>query len=331
VAGGAPAQPAGHGALLADLPGVLGGAAQRLALGAGGHRPAAHRPLGTGLSFVIEVDGRLVGQVGLSGVDRVAGTGELGIWADLRVARRDVATLAACAMVDHAVDRLGLDVVTAPVSTRNFSVALATAHIGMVAEATMRGYAHVGGVWQDHDLLTVLAADRPTGGFLARRLAARGESARPLGVRPAPSPDRLPSSRASRVALARYTASRLRGDLRARGPGSSADAVLPGGVAAVDGGLRHLDRGRAAVEAYVGSPGSVADATGAVRDLVAHAVESLGLHRVTAQAAPDDGLRAAAYAAAGLRREGTLRSRRRPDDTRGDVDLWAVLADDPRP
>ncbi|WP_299050294.1 GNAT family protein [uncultured Nocardioides sp.] len=294
--------------------------------------------LGTGLAFVIEVDGELVGQVGLSGIDRVAGTAELGIWADLRVARRDVATLAACAVVDHAFDHLGLEVVTAPVSTRNFSVALATSHIGMVAEATMRGYSHVGGVWQDHDLLSVLATDRPVDGFVVRRQASRGEDEpRPAGTRPARSPDHLPGSRSSRVALARYTASRVRGDLRGRAPRRARPATVTTTVdgAAVTAGLRHLDRGRSAAEAYVDADVEAARsaeaATAALRQVVEHATGTLGLHRVSAVAAPDDGVRAAAYAAAGLRHEGTLRSRLRPDGTRGDLDLWARLADDPTP
>lgn len=290
--------------------------------------------LGTGLAFVIEVDGELVGQVALSGVDRVAGVAELGIWADLRVARRDVATLAACAVVDHAFDHLALEVVTAPVSTRNFSVALATSHIGMVAEATMRGYSHVGGEWQDHDLMSVLATDRPAGGFVVRRQASRGEEdPRPAGTRPARSSDHLPGSRSSRVALARYTASRVRGDLRGRAPRRARPATLTTtvGGTAVTAGLRHLDRGRAAAEAYVEAPRSAEAATAALRQVVEHATGTLGLHRVSAVATPDDDLRATAYAAAGLRHEGTLRSRLLPDGTRGDLDLWARLADDPTP
>ena len=64
---------------------------------------------------------------------------------------------------------------------------------------------------------------------------------------------------------------------------------------------------------------------------IAAALGDLGVHRVTAVAVPGDEVRATAYAAAGLQREGTLRSRSLPDGTRGDLDLWAVLADDPRP
>ncbi len=287
--------------------------------------------VGRGLSFVLELDGSFVGQVTLSGIDTETRTAELGVWCDRAVAHRDVATTAACAVIDLAFDHLGLELVTAPVSTSNVPAVVTAGHIGFTAEATMRGYSHISGTWGDHDLLSVLASERPAGGLLADRLASRQLEARPATVRRARRADHLPSSPACRVALARYTASRIKARLHR---GEQAQESDPTFTVTVDGdavtcGVRDVDPGHSAAEVFVLDPRTPAGAAAAVQHAVDHATRTLGLHRVTAVAAPGDDLRASAYAGAGLRREGTLRSRLCADGTRADLDLWARLDDDP--
>ncbi|MCH1866949.1 GNAT family N-acetyltransferase [Nocardioides sp. CFH 31398] len=288
---------------------------------------------GSGLSFVVEVDGRFAGQVTLTGIDPGARTAEVGVWVDRAVARRDVAATAVCAIVDHAFDHLGLDVVTAPVSTANVPAAVTAEHVGFTPEATMRGYSHISGGWGDHRLLSLHADDRPRGGLLARRPATRSEGAADRVPRRSRRVDHLPSSPGCRVALAKYAASRLKHGLRRlgrRGPavdGSSLSVVAEG--RAVRCGVRHLDAGHSAAEVYVDDPASVEEAVAGVRHAVEHGTRVLGLHRLTALAAPEDDLLATAYAEAGLRHEGTLRSRLGEDGTRRDVELWARLDDDP--
>lgn len=288
---------------------------------------------GSGLSFVVEVDGRFAGQVALTGIDRVARTAEVGVWVDHAVARRDVAATAVCAIVDHAFDHLGLDVVTAPVSTANVPATVTAEHVGFTPEATMRGYSHISGRWGDHQLLSMLATDRPAGGLVARRLVTHRGGAAPRTPRRGRRVDHLPSSPGCRLALAKYAASRLRHGLPGRRrqglvDGSALDAVVDGH--AVRCGVRHLDPGHSAAEVFVDDPASVEDAVAGVRHAVEHATRVLGLHRVTALAGPEDDLLATAYAEAGLRHEGTLRSRLGEDGTRSDLELWARLDDDPQ-
>ncbi|WP_067542129.1 GNAT family N-acetyltransferase [Nocardia crassostreae] len=75
-------------------------------------------------------------------------------------------------------------------------------------------------------------------------------------------------------------------------------------------------------------PAHVDDAVraAALRALLNHAFDRLGLIRVTTEIDSADTASAAVAARAGLLKEGTMRNFRGPTGHRGDHDLWAITA-----
>ncbi|MGW0247309.1 GNAT family N-acetyltransferase [Nocardia goodfellowii] len=153
----------------------------------------AGRRLGT----VIEVDGRFAGQIELGSL--CAGTGELGIWVDARLARHGIGGLAVAMMLDFGFRRAGLHRITAPISPANKGTAAGAAALGMRREASMTGYFDVGGARRDHDLWAVLASDMPPEGATANWIA------RHAGSDPVPEVAEKDVAALSRATVARAT------------------------------------------------------------------------------------------------------------------------------
>jgi RimJ/RimL family protein N-acetyltransferase len=71
---------------------------------------AARRARDLSLDLVVERDAELVGEVGLSALDRRAGTAEIGWWTTERHRGRGIASTAAALLVDWASTHLGVAV-----------------------------------------------------------------------------------------------------------------------------------------------------------------------------------------------------------------------------
>ncbi|MEU8901486.1 GNAT family protein [Nocardia sp. NPDC048505] len=163
----------------------------------------ANARAGRGLGLVIEVDGHLAGQIELGSL--AAGTGELGIWVDARLARHGIGGLAVAMMLDFGFGRAGLHRITAPISPANKGTAAGAAALGMRREALMANYFDAGGRRRDHDLWAILATDLPPEGATANWIA------RHSGDAPLPAPEDDPGTlgrTAVAAATARYYAGR---------------------------------------------------------------------------------------------------------------------------
>jgi ribosomal-protein-alanine N-acetyltransferase len=135
-----------------------------------GHRSARE---GTALPLGIEVDGRLVGVVSLSGV--VWGSmrgGSIGYWVDRAVAGRGIVPTGVALLTDHCFFEMGLHRVEINIRPENAASLRVVAKLGFRDEGLRRSFLHIDGDWRDHRTFA-LTADEVPGGLLARWHALR--------------------------------------------------------------------------------------------------------------------------------------------------------------
>ncbi|MFH5206848.1 GNAT family N-acetyltransferase [Antrihabitans sp. NCIMB 15449] len=153
---------------------------------------------GRSVPFAIEVDGNFAGECGLTWTEIGTPIAELSIWLDSQLARGGVGKLAAAMMVDFALDKLQLDVVTAATGTANFPASHGAATLGMRHEATMDEYFDAGGERKQYNFWTLLPSDKPAEGFAQRAI----DRVKPAA--PAESLEVDSTGGPSRFATARY-------------------------------------------------------------------------------------------------------------------------------
>lgn len=118
------------------------------------------------LPFVIDVDGRLVGQMQL--FDIVWGsraTGWAGYWLDEGATGLGYATWALATLVDHALLSAGLHRVEIGIRPENAASLAVVGRLQVPEEGLRRGLMHVDGQWRDHRCFAVLAEDLQPGGY----------------------------------------------------------------------------------------------------------------------------------------------------------------------
>jgi len=126
---------------------------------------------GRAFPFAVTYDGRLVGQVNVSGVVRGAfDSGAVGYWVDRRVAGRGVTPTAVALVVDHVFDVARLHRVEANVRPENAASLRVVEKLGFRPEGRHERYLFIDGAWRDHLSYAVVRDDVPEG--LLRRLAA---------------------------------------------------------------------------------------------------------------------------------------------------------------
>ena len=141
-------------------------------------RPMSFRQLRRGLDlaareasllpFVIDVDGRIVGQMQL--FDVVWGSrasGWAGYWLDEAATGRGYATWALATLVDHALLSAGLHRVEVGIRPENAASLAVVRRIDLPEEGLRRGLMHVDGAWRDHRCFAVVAEDLLPGGYAA--------------------------------------------------------------------------------------------------------------------------------------------------------------------
>lgn len=112
--------------------------------------------------FVIELDGRFVGQVTLGNIQHGSVSDcWIGYWVHSAAMGRGVAT-AACALgTDHAFRRVGLHRVTATYLPSNPASGRVLQANGFREEGLMRRNLHIDGQWRDHVFVAQTAEDHP--------------------------------------------------------------------------------------------------------------------------------------------------------------------------
>ncbi|MGP7960267.1 GNAT family N-acetyltransferase [Sanguibacter sp. A247] len=120
------------------------------------------------MPFVIELDGRLVGQVTVAGIVRgSACTASIGYWIDEAVAGQGLMTAAVALVVDHCLAAGGLHRVEIAIRPENVRSLRVVAKLGLREEGVRERFLHIDGRWRDHRVFAVTTEDVP-GGLVAR-------------------------------------------------------------------------------------------------------------------------------------------------------------------
>lgn len=122
------------------------------------------------LPFVLEIDGRLAGQVHLFGITRGAMQSAMaGYWIDRRVAGRGFMPFALAMVMDHAFGELALHRVEVNIRPDNEASLRVVEKLGLRDEGTRRAYLHIAGAWHDHRSFA-LTVEELAGERVVRRL-----------------------------------------------------------------------------------------------------------------------------------------------------------------
>ncbi len=109
------------------------------------------RQMDTGYGFGVFAEGRLVGEMNLSGVQRGPfQSGHVGYWIDHRCAGREYAPEALVVVLDHAFARLGLHRVQVNIIPRNRASRRVVEKLGIRNEGVALRYLEINGRWEDH-------------------------------------------------------------------------------------------------------------------------------------------------------------------------------------
>jgi ribosomal-protein-alanine N-acetyltransferase len=120
------------------------------------------------LPFAVEVDGRLVGQLTVSGI--VWGSlrsAHIGYWVDRRLAGRGIIPTAVALATDHCLFTLGLHRIEVNVRPENVASLRVVTKLGFRPEGLRRRFLHIDGAWRDHATFALTTEDVP-GGLLPR-------------------------------------------------------------------------------------------------------------------------------------------------------------------
>ena len=124
---------------------------------------------GSQLPFVIEYEGRLVGQITVNNVIRgSAQFASVGYWIDEAVAGRGLMTRAVAMVIDHCFGPVGLHRIEVAIRPENKSSLRVVEKLGIPLVGLAPGYLHIDGDWRDHLLFGITREQAYPG--LVRRL-----------------------------------------------------------------------------------------------------------------------------------------------------------------
>ena len=127
---------------------------------------------GRQLPFVVEHDGRFVGQLTVSNVVRgSAQFASIGYWIDERYAGRGIITRAVAMAVDHCFGPVGLHRIEVAIRPENSSSLRVVEKLGIQQVGYAPRFLHIDGDWRDHTLFAITRDEVPQG--LVHRLDAR--------------------------------------------------------------------------------------------------------------------------------------------------------------
>ncbi|GAB98225.1 putative ribosomal-protein-alanine acetyltransferase [Kineosphaera limosa NBRC 100340] len=137
--------------------------------------------------FVIDVGGRIVGQMHLFGIawGGLRG-GAAGYWVARRLAGRGIAPLGLAALVDHAIYGLGLHRVEVNIRPENVASLQVVRKLGFREEGLRQRYLHIGGDWRDHRSFALIAEDLAGTSLVERFRRAQSRGPSHGDARPAP-------------------------------------------------------------------------------------------------------------------------------------------------
>jgi len=128
------------------------------------------------LPFVVELDGRLVGQITVSGVTWGSlRSAHVGYWVDQRVAGRGTIPLALALVGDHCFRALRLHRLEVNIRPENAASLRVAEKLGLRDEGLREKFLHIDGAWRDHRTFAITTDEVPEG-LLNRYEALRARS-----------------------------------------------------------------------------------------------------------------------------------------------------------
>lgn len=116
------------------------------------------------MPFVIEVEGRLVGQVTVNHIVRgSAQYASIGYWIDRDVAGKGLVPRAVALVIDHCFTQAGLHRVEICVRPENSNSLRVVEKLGLHEVGFAPAFLHIDGAWRDHRIYAVTAEDVPEG------------------------------------------------------------------------------------------------------------------------------------------------------------------------
>lgn len=132
---------------------------------------------GEALTYVIEVDGELAGQLSVSPI--VLGSARsaaIGYWVSRHLAGRGIAPTAVALATDHCFTHVRLHRVEVNIRPENAASLRVVEKLGFRDEGLRRRYLHIDGEWRDHRTFALVAEEVPEG-LLERWRRHRGRHA----------------------------------------------------------------------------------------------------------------------------------------------------------
>lgn len=119
---------------------------------------------GLGLPFVIDVGGRLAGQLNVGGITRGSMySAHLGYWIDQRFAGRGVMTIAVALVTDHCFRGVGLHRVEVNIRPENTASRRVVEKLQFREEGVRHAFLHIAGDWRDHLCYALVREEVPIG------------------------------------------------------------------------------------------------------------------------------------------------------------------------
>ena len=119
---------------------------------------------GLGLPFAIELDGRFVGQLNVSGIAYGSlGSATIGYWVTRAAAGHNATPIAVALATDHCFRALGLHRMEICIRPENAPSLRVVEKLGFRYEGLRRRYIHINGSWRDHFCFALVAEEVPEG------------------------------------------------------------------------------------------------------------------------------------------------------------------------
>jgi ribosomal-protein-alanine N-acetyltransferase len=131
---------------------------------------------GRQLPFVVEFQGRFVGQVTISNIVRgSAQFASIGYWVDQEYAGRGIIPRAVALAVDHSFGPVGLHRIEVAIRPENTSSLRVVEKLGIHEVGFAPRFLHIDGDWRDHRIFAITKEEVPLG--LLKRLESAGSEA----------------------------------------------------------------------------------------------------------------------------------------------------------
>jgi ribosomal-protein-alanine N-acetyltransferase len=118
----------------------------------------------SGMPFVIEVQGKLQGQLNVANVMYGSvSSAVLGYWVSPEVAGRGVMPTAVALVTDYLMDQVGLHRVEINIRPENLASLRVIQKLGFRYEGLKQRYIHINGDWRDHYVFALTKEELPEG------------------------------------------------------------------------------------------------------------------------------------------------------------------------